>query len=170
MKFYFMLLMLALMSNLSTAAQTGNKPANVIDGAKNPELIPQLEAYKSLFTNLAEGPSPGGMSFGYSYLKPANLSKEEMNIVIRASNRYKLSVDEAGDKMIKLKKENPTRPYPQNVWNQFYGILSSLDVTAEELRRDIERDISLEAFQKLDRLVETKVKSSMEFIKGNRQQ
>lgn len=164
MKVLLLILVAMTIHSHGVAQQASSTNMKVIDGAKNPELVPRLEAYKGMFSMLGDGFGSSAVSFAVAYLKPAELTKEEMNLVLRTSNKYAVAVDELRSRIAKIKSGEKNRPQPaysSEAQRQISDAMSEFNQTAENLQNSLLKELGPEAAMRLERLVETKVKSGM---------
>lgn len=88
-----------------TAQQVAKDPAGIIDGKRNPELIPDTAAYTALFLTLANRNSPQEQESARAYLTrfDSGLSDSDIASLISVANEYRrrVSVFDAQVKVIK---------------------------------------------------------------------
>jgi hypothetical protein len=128
----------------------------VINGAKNPELIPFNLAFESMFTLICDGPVPQPSSLRGSYMSTGGLTQSEQDVVTIAAVKYTLAVNDA----VKGWREAKKVPSAGRA-ARIDAVSRQLDNTVEDLRRAVESELGPDAYQKLVRFVETKVKSGM---------
>lgn len=154
------------------AEQASSNKMNTVDGARNPELIPRLEAYKGMFTILGDGFGASAVSFAVAYLKPAELTRDEINLVLRISNKYAVAVDELRSRIARIKNTEKNRPQPAyspGAQRQISDAMAEFDQVAENLQNSLLKELGPEAGAKMDWLVETKVKSGMTLFQEQKQ-
>ena len=92
--------LLAGLSQSAPAMQWGNQsplPAGSIDGAVNPELIPDVVAYRLFFSAAAEGSSPSSLQVVRqdAKLRPIQLAPDDKAALVDALSEFKNNIAQA---------------------------------------------------------------------------
>lgn len=166
------LLLIALLGadpvNASQSQSPSPSAETIISGAKNPELIPDIEAWKMFFLTMSESSAGLNRDDRIGYLTPSRLSKSEILIVIDAANSHRRLVNEVLRKYQSGKAASP-KPINRETWLQISAPFSEIGPDAEKQRKWLESELNRDAYQKLAAFVNTKVKSEITMGKGKSQ-
>lgn len=144
-------------------AAKAQQSSGVVDGSKNPELIPDNMAWVMMFSFLGDGPKPPTRDFRLGYLEKATLSPKEFDIVFDAASQFMIYERATQRKYKKLKEENPPGPGArERLIPQIQAAHAELMQRAQDLVRVLEDQLGPTAFQRLLGFVRTKVKSEMQ--------
>jgi hypothetical protein len=137
-------------------AQSALTTPDLISGAKNPELIPFNLAFESMLGFICDGPVPQPWALRGSYMSTSGLTQAEQDVVTIAAVKYTLAVNEAVKGWREAKKGQPAGRA-----DRIDAVSRQLDNTVEDLRNSLESELGRDAYQKLVRFIETKVKSGI---------
>ena len=73
-------------SSLAAAQRVVQASAQVIDGSKNPEKVPDEITWLMLFTTIADGPNTLNYNMRATFLRPAGFTDAEIGGIVAAAN------------------------------------------------------------------------------------
>lgn len=139
----------------------GAKPAQQLSsGATNPELIPELEAWKTMLQFASDCAGCGSREFREGFLQGSGLSHDDLDLVFQAGNAYRLVMQDVIRRYQKAKGA-AQRPPSKDEWAQMTASFKELDPAVEKQKKFLQDELSPSAYQKLADFVSTRVKATM---------
>ncbi len=144
--------------------------AGTAGGGGSQELIPDDVAFEMMFFQISDGPAALARGNRYDYMGKANLSQEQVDIVIDAANQYRIYSNAAIRRMSRAKLEERATAETEGsarLAARLKGIEAKVKENLAEVLRTLESDLGVMGYQKLLAFVRTKVKA--ETIAGRQQ-
>ena len=130
-------------------AQT-TAPAVVIQGSETPELIPDREAFRSLFIMLGDRPdNPPAWALRSALLEPAGLTKDEEAAVVGAANIYAAKSATATRAIKGLREATPHKRLSEVGEGEIDAVMTAQGNALDQIIRDIEGELGPASYQRL---------------------
>jgi len=152
-----------------TLCLAGQGKSTLVDGKKNPELIPDTEAYKMMFLTLSD--IQGGLSKGarLGYIGESGLNAAEVEIVMEASNQFAIYANSARRKYTSLKAQRKAGSISQaELAVQIRIAYETAEGQLKEVISKLEAELGVDASAKLLDFVRTKVKRTMTYADSSK--
>ncbi len=161
--------MLRLAPVLLSAVQliaSGQAAPGTIDGAKNPELIPDNVAFRVMFLMISDGTAPMSRSARLGYMEKAFLTEKQVDIVIDAANHYRIVTNAATRKGVQAKPKAPVTKEAESLFlAEWSRLQADVDRQLAGILRALETDLGQDDYGKLLHFVRTKVKAETTYGK-----
>ncbi len=157
-----------LLPHMPLSGQQGQStaPVVVIQGSETPELIPDREAFRSLFSMLGDRPNnPPAWEFRSALLQPAGLTKDEEAAVVGAANIYSAKSATATRAINALREATPHKRLSEVSEAQIDAVMTAQGNALDQTIHDLENDLGPAAYQRLLSFVRT-WKKNMAIVPG----
>lgn len=164
--------LLSLPTVLLLAAQlatSGQATSGVIDGKKNPELIPDDVAFRMMFLMISDGPAALTRPTRLGYMEKAALPEKQIDIIIDAANQYRIFSNMAIWRAVQAKADSRTSSgtlIEETFRPRWKIIQGDLDGHLADILLALEIDLGQTDYQKLLAFIRTKVKAEIEYGAG----
>lgn len=147
---------------VTEAAALPQQPARIIDGAINPELIPDRVAYSLMFRFIANRPKPEEKGRIRAYLRHIGLADGDIDGLIAAAEEFNQRVSplDADAKQIKASNRGIVNPQVETHLRQLQG---RKEAVVDYVVARLPLRISGDAISKLQRHVAEHVKRRVRF-------
>lgn len=161
----FVLLLLGVPS--AAQQQVTTRPQAVVNGADTPELIPDREAFRSLFGMLADRlKNPPSGEFRHSILEPIGLTKDEEAAIVGAANVYGAKEASTARALQVLRAATPHKTLSEVPEARVDAIMTAQGVTLDKVIKDLQDELKPESYQRLLKFIRTTWKSKMSLYPG----
>lgn len=165
-------------SEVRTALKDGEQPIGPIDGAENPELIPDHVAYSLLFRLISRHHTPAENKSTRAYVRGMGLGKqnckdcqsigagdEDINTLIAVADEFERRVGALDIQASELRERGGSQPPPE-IRNQLMGLQKQHEALVAETIASLPTRLSPEAMERVAKHVSERMKRKMKIVPG----